>query len=88
MNKNVAVLFKHNGVELGTFEEVFEDVDDYNTVDCLNECIYYGCFFDLSKWNEWNIDNIEDFDFFLEGNRLADDTKLKDINGIITCVIR
>ena len=44
MNKNVAILFKHNGEELGTFEEVFEDVGDYNTVDCLSECIYYGCF--------------------------------------------
>lgn len=88
MNKNVSLLFQHKGEVLGVFDYLFEDVDDDLTVDCLPECILYGCFFDESKWAEWNITNIEDMVFLLNGNQLNDNDKIQDITGTITCDIK
>lgn len=88
MNKNVSLLFQHKGKVLGVFDYLFEDVDDDLTVDCLSECILYGCFFDESKWTEWNITNIEDMVFLLYGNQLNDNDKIQDITGTITCEIK
>ena len=46
------------------------------------------CFFQEDKWNEWVIHDIDTFEFYSNELQLKDDDKVKDIQGVITCVIQ
>ena len=87
MNKKVSIRFVCDDKDLGVFNSIFEDIDENTTVDCLEECIDKYCFFDYDKWDEWNIHDIDTFEFYFNNVPLKDNDKVKDIHGVITCVI-